>query len=134
MLHFLNGTLAQIPLSPLSPGFSPLRAGNKASHTAQPGEVYFMHCCCPSSVHSCACTPALPQLTETHGAAASINGTLCSLHSQMPSPSSPHAERALCVHDQPLDRSEPGNKTPSLSPGSDWCPPAGVRVGDSSAT
>lgn len=95
-----------------------------------------MHCYCPSSVHSCACTPALPRLTETRGAAASINGALCSLRSQMPSPSSPCAERALCVlcvRDQPLGRSELGNKTPSFSPGGDWCPPAGVRAGDSSA-
>lgn len=91
-----------------------------------------MHCCCPSSVHSCACTPALPRLTETRGAAGSINRTFCSLHSQMPPPSSPHAERALCVHDQPLGQSELGNKTPSLSPGNNWCPPFGVRVGDSS--
>lgn len=43
---------------------------------------------------------------RTHGAAASINGALCSRRSQMPSPSSPHAERVLCVHNQPL--SSPG--------------------------
>jgi len=84
-------------------------------------------------MHSCARTLALPQLTETRRAAASINGALCSLLSQMPSPSSPHAERALCVHHQPRGRSKPGNKTTSLSPGRDWCPPAGERVGDSSA-
>lgn len=93
-----------------------------------------MHCCCPSSVHSCACTLALSWLTETHGALVSINRGLCFLCSQMPSPSSPQAERALCVHDQPLGRSKPGNKTPSLSPGRDWCPSAGVRVGDSSTS
>lgn len=91
-----------------------------------------MHCCCPGSAHNCGCTPALPQLTETRGAAGSINGALYSLRSQMPSLSSPHAERALCVHNQPLGRIEPGNKTPSLSPGRDWCPPAGVQAGDSS--
>lgn len=39
LLPFLNGILAQIPLSPLSLGFSPLWAGSKAPHAAQPGEV-----------------------------------------------------------------------------------------------
>lgn len=94
----------------------------------QPGQGRFSSCTAaapaqwPSS--------ALPWLTETHGAAASINWALCSLRSQMPSPSSPHAERVLCVHNQPLGRSELGNKTPSLSPGRDWCPPGrGERWG-----
>lgn len=88
----------------------------------QPGQGRFSSrtAAAPAQWHS----SALPWLTETHGAAASINGALCSLRSQMPSPSSPHAERVLCVHNQPLGSSEPGNKTPSLSPGRAWCPPS----------
>lgn len=54
----------------------------------------------PGSAQGRACTLALPRLAETRGAAASINGALCSPRSQMPAPSSPHAERALCVRDQ----------------------------------
>lgn len=78
-----------------------------------------MHCCCSSSA------------AQLGLALADRNPWGCSQHqwgplflrSQMPSPSSPHAERVLCVHNQPLGRSELGNKTRSLSPGRAWCPP-----------
>lgn len=126
-LLFLNGTLAQIPLPLLFPASAPSKQAAKLP--MQPGHGRFSSCtaAAPAPWHS----PALPWLTETHGAAASINGALCSLRSQMPSPSSPRAERVLCVHNQPLGRSELGNKTPSLCPGRDCCPPAGLRAGDS---
>lgn len=118
-LLFLNGTLAQTPLPPLFPGFSPLQQAAKLPMHAGQGRFSSCTAAAPAQWHS----SALPWLTETPGAAASINGALCSLRSQMPSPSPPHAERVLCVHNQPLGRSELGNKTPSLSPGRDWCPP-----------
>lgn len=62
-----------------------------------------------------------PQLAETLGAVAGIKGALCSLRSQLPAPSSPHAERALCERD--------GNNTTALC-GERGCPERGGRLGD----
>lgn len=62
-----------------------------------------------------------PRLAETLGAVAGIKGALCSLRSQLPAPSSPHAERALCERD--------GNNTTALC-GERGCPARGGRLGD----
>lgn len=62
-----------------------------------------------------------PRLAETLGAVAGIKGALCSLRSQLPAPSSPHAERALCERD--------GNNTTALC-GEQGCPERGGRLGD----
>lgn len=107
------------PTPPSLPWLQPPPWAAKLPMHAGQGRFSSCTAAAPAQWHS----SALPWLTETPGAAASINGALCSLRSQMPSPSPPHAERVLCVHNQPLGRSELGNKTPSLSPGRDWCPP-----------
>ncbi|EOA95500.1 hypothetical protein Anapl_10067 [Anas platyrhynchos] len=60
-----------------------------------------------------------PRLAETLGAVAGIKGALCSLRSQLPAPSSPHAERALCERD--------GNNTTALC-GERGCPERGSYV------